>query len=137
MNSRISALGPVGHCTSHFKRAMCISCRPSVDVHMGEGGLAHVDACGQGEGGQKRDFCGHHKWMAPFVFRSFVFALLCFAVLCSCFCGVKNVIFCGHHKWMAPFVFRSFVFTLLCFAVLCSCFCVSRFCVRCFQRRPW
>jgi len=22
----------------------------------GEGGLAHVDACGQGEGGQKRDF---------------------------------------------------------------------------------
>ena len=32
---------------------------------MGEGGPAHVDACGQGEGGQKRDFCGRHKWMAP------------------------------------------------------------------------
>src|SRR6218665_549220 len=24
--SRISALGPEGHCTSRFKRAMCISC---------------------------------------------------------------------------------------------------------------
>ena len=32
----------------------------------GGGGPAHVDACGQGEGGQKRDFfCGRHKWMAP------------------------------------------------------------------------
>jgi len=52
-----AALGPVGHCTSHFKRAVCISCRPCVDVHRGEGGPAHVDACGQGEGGgQKRDF---------------------------------------------------------------------------------
>jgi len=30
----------------------------------GEGGLAHVDACGQR--GQKPDFfCGRHKWMAP------------------------------------------------------------------------
>jgi len=28
-----------------------------VDVHKGEGGPAHVDACGQGEGGQKRNFC--------------------------------------------------------------------------------
>ena len=36
--SRISALGPVGHCTSHFKRAVCISCRPSVDVHKGGSG---------------------------------------------------------------------------------------------------
>src|SRR6218665_3244805 len=35
--SRISALGPVGYCTSHFKRAGCISCRPCVDVHKGEG----------------------------------------------------------------------------------------------------
>src|SRR6218665_1815475 len=34
--SRISDLGPVGHCTSHFKRAACISCRPHVDVHKGE-----------------------------------------------------------------------------------------------------
>ena len=25
--SQISALGQEGHCTSHFKRAMCISCR--------------------------------------------------------------------------------------------------------------
>src|SRR6218665_1981818 len=63
--SRISALGPVGHCTSHFKRAVCISCRPCVDVHKGEEGPAHVDACGQGRGGQKRDFCRRHKWMAP------------------------------------------------------------------------
>src|SRR6218665_2092551 len=54
--SRISTLGPVGHRTSHFKRAVCISCRPCVDVHKGgKGGPAHVDACGQGEGGQKRD----------------------------------------------------------------------------------
>src|SRR6218665_270366 len=50
--SRISALGPVGHCSSHFKRAVCISCRPRVDVHKGgREGPAHVDACGQGEGG--------------------------------------------------------------------------------------
>ena len=41
---------------------MCILCRPCVDVHKGGGGPAHVDACGQG--GQKRDFCGRHKWMA-------------------------------------------------------------------------
>src|SRR6218665_387211 len=44
----------VGNCTSHFKRAVCISCRPHVDVHRGEGGRAHVDACGQR--GQKPDF---------------------------------------------------------------------------------
>ena len=41
--SRFSALGPEGHCTSRFKRAMCISCLPHVDVHKGRGGLAHVD----------------------------------------------------------------------------------------------
>jgi len=35
---------------------MCISCRSRVDVHKGEGGPAHVDACGQGEGCQKPDF---------------------------------------------------------------------------------
>src|SRR6218665_67153 len=40
---------------SHFKRAVCISCRPCVDVHKGGGGPAHMDACGQGEWGQKRD----------------------------------------------------------------------------------
>src|SRR6218665_3929980 len=28
-------------------------------------GPAHVDACGQGDGGQKPHFCGRHKWMAP------------------------------------------------------------------------
>src|SRR6218665_3209307 len=55
--SRISALGPVGHCTSHFKRAVCISCRPCVDVHKGGEGSG---PCGQGghvdRRGQKRDF---------------------------------------------------------------------------------
>jgi len=29
--------------TSHFKRAVCILCRPCVDVHRAEGGPAHVD----------------------------------------------------------------------------------------------
>jgi len=33
--SQISALGPEGHFTSRFKRAMFISCRPCVDVHKG------------------------------------------------------------------------------------------------------
>jgi len=32
LDSRISALGPEGHCTSRFKRAMCISCQSDVDV---------------------------------------------------------------------------------------------------------
>src|SRR6218665_201519 len=51
--SRISALGPEGHSTSRFKRAMCISYRPDVDVHKGEGSgpssllWAHVN---RGEG---------------------------------------------------------------------------------------
>jgi len=31
----------------------------------GGGGPVHVDACGQGGGGQKPDFCGRRKWMAP------------------------------------------------------------------------
>ena len=48
----MSALGPVGHCTSHFKRAVCISCRQRVDVHKGEG----VRPCGQGKRGQKPNF---------------------------------------------------------------------------------
>ena len=60
--SHISALGPDGHCTSHFKRAMCISCRPHMDVHKGEGAWLMWT----GGGGQKHDFfCGRHKWMAP------------------------------------------------------------------------
>ena len=54
--SRISALGPEGHCTSRFRRAMCISCRQHVDVHKVEGGLAHVDAWGQRRRGQNSDF---------------------------------------------------------------------------------
>ena len=48
---QISALGPEGHCPSHFKRAMCISCRLRVDVHkVGEGWSG---SCGQGGRGQK------------------------------------------------------------------------------------
>src|SRR6218665_559806 len=35
--SLISAFLPKYHCTSRFKRAMCISCRPHVDVHKGRG----------------------------------------------------------------------------------------------------
>src|SRR6218665_3744534 len=31
--SRISALGPEGHWTSRFRRAISISCRPNGDVH--------------------------------------------------------------------------------------------------------
>jgi len=38
----------------NLKRTMCIACRPQVDVHKGEGGPAHVDACGQGRGGLKK-----------------------------------------------------------------------------------
>src|SRR6218665_657036 len=65
---RISASGPVGHCTSRFKRAVCVSCRPRVDVH--KGGPAYVDACGQREGGHKPDsFYGRRKWMAPYTLR--------------------------------------------------------------------
>jgi len=43
-----------GHCTSRFKRAMCISCRPHVDIHKEERGdwlmWTHVD---RGEEGVK------------------------------------------------------------------------------------
>ena len=40
-----------------------------MDVYKGgRGGLAHVDACGQGgEGAINVIFCGRHKWMAPYV----------------------------------------------------------------------
>jgi len=41
-----SALGPVGHCTSCFRRATCISCRRLLDVQKGGRGQAHVEACG-------------------------------------------------------------------------------------------
>ena len=40
--SWISALGP-GHCTSDFKRTMCISCQRHVDVHKGGGDQSCVD----------------------------------------------------------------------------------------------
>jgi len=56
--SRISAVGPEGHCTSRFKRAVCISCRPHVDVHEGEGAQLLWT-----HGVKNRIFCGRHKWM--------------------------------------------------------------------------
>jgi len=62
--SQISALGPVDHCTSHFKRAVSISCRPCVDVHKGEGGSGPCGRMWTGGGGQNVIFCGRHKWMA-------------------------------------------------------------------------
>jgi len=61
--SRISALGREGHCTSRFKTAMCISCRPHANVYKGEGGLVHVD---RGGGSKIQLSCGRHKWMAPY-----------------------------------------------------------------------
>ena len=48
--SQILALGLEGHCTSCFKRVMCISRRRHVEVHTGRGSAS----CGQG--GQKPDF---------------------------------------------------------------------------------
>ena len=50
--SRISALGPEGHCrpTRSFKRAMCISCRPHVNVHKGRGS----GSCGRMWTGERR-----------------------------------------------------------------------------------
>ena len=38
-----------------------------MDVHKGEGGPVHVDACGQrgGRVSKTRFFCGRHKWMTP------------------------------------------------------------------------
>jgi len=57
--SRISALGQEGHCTSRFKRAMCLSCRLHVDVLKGG-----PDSCGQEGGGSKSWlFCICYKWL--------------------------------------------------------------------------
>jgi len=39
---------------------------PACGRPQGGGGPAHVDACGQGEGGQTLIFCGRHKWMTPY-----------------------------------------------------------------------
>jgi len=51
--SRISALVTTGHCTSRFKRAMRIPCRPHGGVHKGVRLMwTHVD----GAGCQKPDF---------------------------------------------------------------------------------
>jgi len=63
--SRISALGSEAHYTSRFKRAMCISCWPHVDVHKRGRGSGSCGRMWTGEGGQKSDFFGCHKWMAP------------------------------------------------------------------------
>src|SRR6218665_1577437 len=63
--SRISVLGPEGHCTNRFKRAVCISCRPRVDCGRPQGGRG-VWPMWTGEGVKTLIFCGRHKWMAPF-----------------------------------------------------------------------
>jgi len=52
----MSALGPVGHCTSHFKRTVCISCRPRVDVYKGGRGSSPCGRMWTGEGGKNTDF---------------------------------------------------------------------------------
>src|SRR6218665_2658889 len=83
--SRISALGPECHCTSRFKRVMCISCRPHVDVHKVERGSG---ACGQGEGGQKSDFLKgiislvHGLWFAKRINCGQV--IFYYNILCIC-----------------------------------------------------
>src|SRR6218665_1193348 len=50
--SRISALGPEGHCASRFKRAMCISCQQYVDVHKGEREAGSCGRMWRGGGGR-------------------------------------------------------------------------------------
>ena len=52
------------NCTSRFKRVVCISCRPRLDVHKGEGVRrmwTHVE-----RGVKNLIFC---KWMAPYILR--------------------------------------------------------------------
>ena len=82
--SRISGFGPEGHCTSRFKRAMCISCRPHVDVH--KGGLAHVD---RGREVKNPIFLGRHKWMAPIDDRLLPVFAICDMFHCS---FIQNVL---------------------------------------------
>ena len=73
--SQISALGPEGHCTSRFRRAMCISCRLDVDAHKWGGGLAYVD---KGRGGQKSDFFWTSYMDSPLgLFNHNCFGFLC------------------------------------------------------------
>jgi len=68
LDTAINSLGPEGHCTSRFKRSMCISCQPHVDVHKWEGRVrlmwTHVY---RGMEVKILIFCGRHKWMAPYL----------------------------------------------------------------------
>ena len=50
----MSAIGPEGYCTSCFKIAMCISCRPHVDVHKGGRGSGSCERMWAGGGGGKK-----------------------------------------------------------------------------------
>ena len=67
--SRISALGPKGHCTIAVSRKRCVGlCHVDrVWTSTRGGGPAHADACGQ-EGGRVKNliFCGRHKWKASY-----------------------------------------------------------------------
>ena len=52
----ISALGPAGHCILAISRERCVFHVDRMWTSTRGGGPAHVDACGQGRGGQKPDF---------------------------------------------------------------------------------
>jgi len=54
--SRISAFGPEGHCILAVSRERCVFHVDGVWKSTRGKGQAHVDACGQREGGQKHDF---------------------------------------------------------------------------------
>src|SRR6218665_1623307 len=64
--SRISALGPVGHCTVAISRERCVFHVDRVHVWTSTGGSG---PCGrmwtEGRGFKNVIFCGRHKWMAP------------------------------------------------------------------------
>src|SRR6218665_3773578 len=55
----------IRHCTSHFKRTVCISCRLRVDVRKAEGESGPCGRMWTGRGGQKPDFRRRHKWLTP------------------------------------------------------------------------
>ena len=82
-----------------FKRAMCISCQPHVDVHKGEGGSAYVDACRQGEGGQKPDFFVDviNGWPLSLLGKHQRFSHCLRTLFCNVSCAVRNSSFLYGH----------------------------------------
>ena len=68
------------HCTSRFKRAMCISCRPHVDVHKWEGVWLMWTLVDRGRGSKIRFFVDViNGW--PQSIRCFCFLLLTLDIL--------------------------------------------------------